>query len=230
MISFVVTAGSRWRRSGAVRFHTISLPQKLARAFSWPGWRRLRYLPPGHRDDMATKTAVALNSNFKLLLLSRILVAVAKSVASCYNRDQTWLCVYWWCQAPPGVFSQPRAITRAFDTNNTHTIMFDTKNTHTIMFDPLTKEWYLSVIYPQSNINVYHYWRHPDKDSQGTTNTDHSCSWPLNVICSVVTRRHGKYLTLHWQFDSMQKNNGCPLEQSLLCTVTCIGEHSDHST
>ena len=37
MINFVVATRSRWRRSGAVRFHTPSLPQKLARAFSRPG-------------------------------------------------------------------------------------------------------------------------------------------------------------------------------------------------
>ena len=37
MINFVVATGSRWLRSGAVRFHTPSLPQKLARAFSRPG-------------------------------------------------------------------------------------------------------------------------------------------------------------------------------------------------
>ena len=37
MINFVVATGSRWRRSGAVRFHTPSLPQKLACAFSRPG-------------------------------------------------------------------------------------------------------------------------------------------------------------------------------------------------
>ena len=54
---------------------------------------------------MATETAVALDSNFKLLLMSRILVAVEKMVASCYNRDQTWLCLYCWCQTPSGVVS-----------------------------------------------------------------------------------------------------------------------------
>ena len=32
-----VATGSRWRWSGAIRFHTPSLPQKQARAFSWPG-------------------------------------------------------------------------------------------------------------------------------------------------------------------------------------------------
>ena len=43
-----------------------------------------------HRDkrgDMATETVVALDSNFKLLLMSRILVAVEKMVASCYNHS-----------------------------------------------------------------------------------------------------------------------------------------------
>ena len=51
------------------------------------GWRRLRYLPPRKRGDVATETAVALDSNFKMLLMSRILVAVEKMVASCYNRE-----------------------------------------------------------------------------------------------------------------------------------------------
>ena len=37
MIDFVVATGSRWRRSGIVRFHTLSLPRKLSRAFSRPG-------------------------------------------------------------------------------------------------------------------------------------------------------------------------------------------------
>ena len=37
MINYVVATESRWRRSGAVRFHTPSLPQKMARAFSRPG-------------------------------------------------------------------------------------------------------------------------------------------------------------------------------------------------
>ena len=59
---------------------------------------------------MARETAVALDSNFKLLSMSRILVAVEKIVASCYNRDQTWLCVYCWCQTPSGVVS-PRGET-----------------------------------------------------------------------------------------------------------------------
>ena len=77
------------------------------------GWRRPRYLPPRLRGDMATETAVALDSNFKLLLMSRILVALEKMVASCHNRDQTWLCVYCWCQTPSGVVSPRRAIARA---------------------------------------------------------------------------------------------------------------------
>ena len=37
MINFVVATGSRWRRSGLIRFHRLSLPQKLSRAFSRPG-------------------------------------------------------------------------------------------------------------------------------------------------------------------------------------------------
>ena len=43
-------------------------------------------------------------------------------------RDQTWLCVYWWCHTPEGVVSPrggARQHPREFDTNNTHTILFD---------------------------------------------------------------------------------------------------------
>ena len=46
MINFVVATESRWRRSGAVRFHTPSLPQKLARAFSRPGVAATPILAP----------------------------------------------------------------------------------------------------------------------------------------------------------------------------------------
>ena len=66
---------------------------------------------------MATETAVALDSNFKLLLMSRILVAVEKMVASCYNISPLW--------SPGAARQHPRE----FDTNNTHTIMFDPLNT-----------------------------------------------------------------------------------------------------
>ena len=67
-------------------------------------------------------------------------------VASCYNRDQTWLCVYCWCQTPEGVVSPCRAITRA------HPREFDTNNTHTIIFDPLSKQgsMYLKICYCQT--------------------------------------------------------------------------------
>ena len=80
---------------------------------------------------MATETAVALDSNFKLLLMSRILVAVEKMVASCYNRHQAWMCVYCWCPtraAPSWSPGAARQHPREFDTNNTHTIMFDPLN------------------------------------------------------------------------------------------------------
>ena len=38
------------------------------------GWGRQRYLPPRLRGDMANPTAIALDSSFNLLLISRILV------------------------------------------------------------------------------------------------------------------------------------------------------------
>ena len=65
---------------------------------------------------MATETAVALDSNFKLLLMSRILVTVEKVVASCYRAAPSW--------SPCAARKHPRE----FDTNNTHKIMFDPLN------------------------------------------------------------------------------------------------------
>ena len=59
---------------------------------------------------------------------------VVEPALPCYLRDQTWLCVYCWCQTPEGVVSPRRAITRAqpewsprgeTTPDNTHTIMFD---------------------------------------------------------------------------------------------------------
>ena len=35
------------------------------------------------------------------------------NITNCCLRDQTWLCVYCWCQTPEGVVSPRRAITRA---------------------------------------------------------------------------------------------------------------------
>ena len=79
---------------------------------------------------MATETAVALDSHFKLLLMSRILVAVEK----------------WWhhviigikhdCVCIVGV-KLPRVLSRRGARQ--HPREFDTNNTHTIMFDPLNK-------------------------------------------------------------------------------------------
>ena len=68
-------------------------------------WRRLRYLPPKLRGDMATDIGVALDSSFKLLLMSRILVAVEKSLTptihtimfdpwSNYTHDNWWSANY----------------------------------------------------------------------------------------------------------------------------------------
>ena len=73
--------------------------------------------------------AVALDSNFKLLLISRILVAVEEMVAPCYNRDQTCVCIV--CVKLPRVLSRRGA--------RHHPWGSDTNNTHTIIFHPLTK-------------------------------------------------------------------------------------------
>ena len=81
-----------------------------------------------HQDNVVTwqviRTAVALDWNYKLLLMGRLLVAAEKNCGIMLYRDQTWLCVYCLCQTPEGVVSPRRAITRA-QPNNTHTIMFD---------------------------------------------------------------------------------------------------------
>ena len=79
---------------------------------------------------MAKETAVALDSNFKLLLLSKILVAVEK----------------WWhhviigikhgCVCIVGV-KLPRVLFRRGARQ--HPLEFDTNNTHTTMFDPLNR-------------------------------------------------------------------------------------------
>ena len=118
MISFFVATGSRWRRSGTVRFHTPSLPQKLARAFSRPGVEATPILATeitwwhGNGD--------CGYSNIKLLLMSRILVVVKKMVLS-RRRAITRAATSW---SPGAARQHPRE----FDTNNTHTTMFDPLN------------------------------------------------------------------------------------------------------
>ena len=55
--------------------NTLCFPQKNWRVnFRDRGWGRQRYLPPRLRGDMATPTAIALDSSFNLLLISSILV------------------------------------------------------------------------------------------------------------------------------------------------------------
>ena len=55
--------------------NTLWFPQKNCRVHvRGRGWQRQRYLPPRLRGDMATPTAIALDSSFNLLLISRILV------------------------------------------------------------------------------------------------------------------------------------------------------------
>ena len=76
MIDDVVTVVKRWRRSGAVRLTRSASRKKKTGAwtFATGGWGRQRYLPPRLRGDMATPMAIALDSSFNLLLISRILV------------------------------------------------------------------------------------------------------------------------------------------------------------
>ena len=55
--------------------NTLWFPQKNCRVHvRGRGWGRQRYLPPRLRGDMATPTAIALDSSFNLFLISRILV------------------------------------------------------------------------------------------------------------------------------------------------------------
>ena len=106
--------------------------KKLARVFSRPGVEATPILATEITWWHGNRDCGSLDSNFKWLLMSRILVAVEKMVASCYNRDQTWLCVYCWCQTPSGVVS-PRgdhsgcALARELDTNNTHNHVWSLK-------------------------------------------------------------------------------------------------------
>ena len=157
--------GNRWRPSGAVQFHTLSLPQKLAQRFSRPGVEATAILATKitwwHGN---VETAVALDSNFKLLSMSRILVAVEKMVSSCYNRDQTWLCVYCWCQTPSGVVSLRAVPLWSPGLARHYPWEFDTNKTHTIMFDPLIPAWISNympgkvwgeITYPFLNFNQF---------------------------------------------------------------------------
>ena len=74
MIDDVVAVVKRWRHSGAVRLTRSGYRKNCRVHVRGRGWGRQRYLPPRLRGDMATPTAIALDSSFNLLLISRILV------------------------------------------------------------------------------------------------------------------------------------------------------------
>ena len=127
-----------WRRSGAVRFHMLSLQQKLAHTSSRPGVEATAILATkimwwhGNRDCGGSQYKVWIAFN------EQNIGSCGEMVASCYNHNQAWLCVYCWCHTPSGVVSPwgdhvgaviARQHPREFDTNNTHTIMFDPLNT-----------------------------------------------------------------------------------------------------
>ena len=114
--------------------------KKLARAFSLPGVEATAILAATITWWHGNETAVALDSNFKLLFMSRILVAVEKW----WHHVIIWIkhnCVCIVGVKLPQVLSRRRAITRAAPswspgTARQHPREFDTNNTHTIMFDP----------------------------------------------------------------------------------------------
>ena len=95
MINFVVATGSRWRRSGTVRFHTLSLPQKTGMPIFATGGEG--DCNTCHQDNMVTKQRrmrLLSISTFNCFEWAEYWLLWKKIAASCYNRNQTWLCVY----------------------------------------------------------------------------------------------------------------------------------------
>ena len=121
------------------------------------------------------ETAVALDPNFKFPLMSRILVAVEKMVASCYNRDQTWLCVYCWCQTPSGVVS-PRGETTplgVWHQQYTHNHVWSLKYLISVHN---WQKWFLSgtdLLYP----TIWH-WR--------SQRNNWLCIYLVNIYCNTI--------------------------------------------
>ena len=84
-----------------------SRKKTVACTFAAGGWGRQRYLPPRLRGDMATPTAIALDSSFNLLLISRIFVGTNGN-----GRHHVIIgIVYCWHQLPR-VLSRRGAINR----------------------------------------------------------------------------------------------------------------------
>ena len=102
-------------------------------------WERHRYLPPRLRGDMATPTAIALDSSFNLLLISRILVDTNGN-----GRHHVIIGINHGC-----------ALVIARRGETTHSGV-DVNNTHLSMINPLNHRIYI-VIYP-STCCVYVTW------------------------------------------------------------------------
>ena len=88
MINFVVAKGSRRRRSGAVRFHTLSLPQKLARALSRPG----------------VEATAILATKHNVVTWQRKLWLLTIQTLNCFNEQNIGSCdKKWWHHAIIGI-------------------------------------------------------------------------------------------------------------------------------
>ena len=123
-----------YRRSSTARISTGSREIARASHFMRRGWGRLWYLSSKLRGNMATRTGIALDSNFDLHLVSNILIAKSQI---CPNHviigiNHGWVCVVdinsrVCCLA---------GITRRGET--THSGV-DVNNTHPSMINPLNK-------------------------------------------------------------------------------------------
>ena len=142
-----------WRHSGAIRLTRSGSHKKKCRVHvRGRGWGRQRYLPPRLRGDMATPTAIALDSSFNLLLISKILVGTNGNgrhhVIIGINHGYGWALV----------------VARRGET--THEGV-DVNNTHLSLINPLILTWlcgnYISlleipaIIGVKSNITIFNY-------------------------------------------------------------------------
>ena len=132
--------------------NTLCFPQKNLRLnFRDRGWGRQRSLPPRLRGDMATPTAIALDSSFNLLLISRLLfdttgngqhhvIIGINHVSVCVVDINSLVC----CLAAPGDHKGALVIARRGET--THEGV-DVNNTHLSMIYPLSLELPLRISY-----------------------------------------------------------------------------------
>ena len=87
--------------------------------------------------------------------MSWILVVAEKMVESCYNRDQTWLCVYCCCQTPLGVVS-PRGETTpsgVWHQQFTHNLVWSLK--YNAKGENKELKWYIYIYYRIYNCISY---------------------------------------------------------------------------